>query len=68
MNKNRGGFVKMILAIVISLVILSLFGVDIEERIKSPLIQKNLGYAWSVTKAGLGWVWEKASGLIGKDK
>ena len=54
----------MILTIIISLVILSLFGVDIEERIKSPLIQKNLSYAWSITKAGFGWVWEKAAGLV----
>lgn len=54
----------MIVTIIVSLVILSLFGVDIEERIKSPLIQKNLSYAWDTTKAGLSWVWEKASGLV----
>jgi len=63
MNKDRGGFVKMIVAIVISLVILSLFGVDIEERIKSPLIKKNLDYALDVTKAGFGWAWGKVVGL-----
>ncbi|KKT74970.1 MAG: hypothetical protein UW71_C0010G0007 [Parcubacteria group bacterium GW2011_GWB1_44_7] len=54
----------MMVTIVISLVILSLFGVDIEERIKSPLIQKNLSYAWNITKTGVSWVWEKASGLV----
>jgi len=53
----------MIVAIVISLVILSLFGVDIEERIKSPLIKKNLDYALDVTKAGFGWAWGKVVGL-----
>lgn len=64
MIKNRGGFVQMIVTIVISLLMLSFFGVDIEERIKSPLIQKNLSYAWSVTKAGFSWVWGKASSLV----
>ena len=54
----------MIVTIIISIVILSLFGVDIEERIKSPLIQKNLSYAWSVTKTGFGWVWGKAVDLV----
>lgn len=53
----------MIVAIIISLVVLSLFGVDIEERIKSPLIQKNLKYGWDVTRAGLSWAWEKMAGL-----
>ncbi|OGI53177.1 MAG: hypothetical protein A3D52_01445 [Candidatus Taylorbacteria bacterium RIFCSPHIGHO2_02_FULL_44_36] len=64
MIKNRGGFVQMIVAIIISIAILSLFGVDIEERVKSPLIQKNLSYAWSITKAGFIWVWDKASSLM----
>ena len=54
----------MIVAIIISLVILSLFGVDLEERIKSPLIQKNITYAWSVAKTSFGWVWGKTVGLI----
>lgn len=54
----------MIVAIIISLVILSLFGVDIEERVKSPLIKKNVNYAWDITKAGFGWIWGKASGLV----
>lgn len=63
MNKNRGGFVKMIVTIIISILILSLFGVDIEERVKSPLIQKNLGYAWDTAKAGFGWVWGRVAGL-----
>jgi len=54
----------MIVAIIISIAILSLFGVDIEERVKSPLIQKNLSYAWSITKAGFIWVWDKASSLM----
>ena len=57
----------MIVTIIISILILSLFGVDIEERVKSPLIQKNLSYAWDTAKAGLSWVWGKASSLVGKD-
>ncbi len=66
MTKKRGGFAQMIITIIIAVVILSLFGVDLEERIKSPLIQKNLSYSWSIVKAGLGWVWEKATTLVGK--
>ncbi|MEK7088359.1 MAG: hypothetical protein AAB537_00885 [Patescibacteria group bacterium] len=63
-NKNRGGFVQMIVTIIISIVILSLFGVDVEERVKSPLIQKNITYVWDTTKAGLSWVWGKVIKLL----
>ncbi len=66
--KNRGGFIQMIVTIIISIVILSLFGVDVEERVKSPLIQKNIAYVWDTTKAGLSWVWGKAVGLVRSDK
>ncbi|TSC67392.1 MAG: hypothetical protein CEO19_246 [Parcubacteria group bacterium Gr01-1014_73] len=58
----------MIVTIIISIVILSLFGVDVEERVKSPLIQKNIAYVWDTTKAGLSWVWGKAVGLVRSDK
>ena len=58
----------MIITIIISIMILSLFGVDVEERVKSPLIQKNLNYAWNITKAGFSWVWGQAVGLVRSDK
>ena len=47
-QKNKsGGFIKMILLIVVVLIILGYFGFNVEDIVKSPTVQKNLHYVWN---------------------
>lgn len=50
---QRSGFIKTIVIIVIALIILGYFGYNIEDIMKSPLVQKNLNYAWDLVQ----YVW-----------
>lgn len=47
---GQEGFIKAIVLIVILLIILGYFGYNVEEIINSPIVQKNLDYAWNFTK------------------
>lgn len=41
----HGGFIKMIILIIIAIIVLSYFGFDLQSIIESPTAQKNLNYA-----------------------
>lgn len=56
MPKNpNGGFIKMIIILIIIILALSYFGFDIKKFMESPTTQKNLGYVWGLAKV----VWDK---------
>lgn len=65
-NLKEGGFIKIILLIVIGLIILGYFGLNIKDILASPVVKENLAYAWNLAKelwanylaAPAGWVWD----------
>ena len=44
---KRGGFIKIIIILVLALIILGYFGFDIRDILEKPLVQKNLNYVWN---------------------
>ena len=64
---NSSGFIKTIVIIVIALIILGVFGYNVSDIVNSPLVQKNLNYAWDIVqfvwqnylKVPAIWIWEK---------
>jgi hypothetical protein len=73
--KNReGGFVKLLLSIVIALIILSYFGFDLRTLIENPQTQENLNYFWNLLKTfwfdyiwkGILFVWNYIVELFSK--
>lgn len=71
---SSGGFIKLILLIVIALVVLGFFGYDIRDILSAPKVQDNLTYVWGLVvkiwnnflAEPTQWVWEKISDLISK--
>lgn len=61
--KNRG-FIQTIVTIIISLVILSIVGIDLEERFKSPLLKKNLEFTWKLIGTGWNYAWNSLENVI----
>src|SRR5512145_3066803 len=63
---NHGGFIQIILIIVIALIVLGYFGLNIADILASPVVKENLAYAWNLVKEVWGsylsgpatWVWE----------
>lgn len=51
--KKDQGFIKWVVIIVVSIIILSFLGIDLKQTIESPTAQHNFSY---VTQAAL-WVW-----------
>jgi len=49
LNK-RGGFIQMIIIVVIALIALGFSGFDVKNIIESPLVQENLDYVWGLVK------------------
>ncbi len=48
-SKNKqGGFLKIILIIVLALVVLGYFGFNLENIINSPTVHSNLQYVWDL--------------------
>lgn len=48
-NKNKnGGFIKMIIIIVIAIVVLSYYGFDLKSIFTSDQVQDNLAYVWDI--------------------
>lgn len=80
-NKQRG-IIKMIILIIITIAILSWYGVDIKNFFTSPLVKKNFSYIWNfisdiwnnyigvflhkVWQIWLDYVWGPLSGIIEK--
>jgi hypothetical protein len=63
----NGGFIKLIIAIVIALIVLSYFGFDLRKVIEAPQTQENLRYFWSLLQniwftyiwKGISYIWEE---------
>jgi len=46
MANQQGGFIRMIILIIIVLAILSYFNFNVRSFIESDMVQKNFGYVW----------------------
>ncbi|GMU74220.1 MAG: hypothetical protein AMXMBFR44_4180 [Candidatus Campbellbacteria bacterium] len=63
---HSGGFLQIILIIVIALIVLGYFSINIADIMASPVVKENLAYAWNLAKEVWGnylsgpatWVWE----------
>lgn len=49
--KRNGGFIKLIVLLVIVLILLGYFGFNVENILNSPLVKGNLTYVWNLTVA-----------------
>ena len=64
---NRGGFIKLILLIVIVLVVLGFFGYNLRDIINSPTVHDNLVYVWDLVvrfwntflATPFHWIWDR---------
>lgn len=67
-NKNEGGFIKMVIIIVIAIIILSYYGVDIKTLITSDQVQSNLSYVWGIVvkiwDLFVEYIWTPIIGLL----
>ena len=51
-NRQQGGFIQLIIVLIIVLIVLGYFGFNVQQIIQSPSVSGNLGYAWGLA-AGL---------------
>ncbi len=73
-KRSGGGFIKLILLIVIALVVLGFFGYDIRDILSAPKVHDNLTYVWGLVAKlwnnflaePIQWVWERITTLISK--
>ena len=49
MKTNRG-IVRTIILIAVAILLLSVFGIDLQEAVKEPLLKKNFQFIWTGTK------------------
>lgn len=59
MRNRHGGFVKLVVVLVIVLIVLGYFGFNVREIVNSPTVKGNLNYVWDLAVT----VWEKV--LVG---
>ncbi|KKW34750.1 MAG: hypothetical protein UY81_C0063G0009 [Candidatus Giovannonibacteria bacterium GW2011_GWA2_53_7] len=64
MNKQRGGFIKLLLIIIVAAIILGYYRVDIKNIVGSDLVQRNLNYLWGIAREWGGWIWAKLVPVI----
>ncbi len=50
---TRGGFISILIIIVLTVVILSLLGVSLGSLLNNKTLQENFNYLWQ----GLVWIW-----------
>lgn len=60
---KRGGFIKIILIIVVAAIILGYYRVDIRNIIESDMVQRNLDYIWGLAKEAWDWIYTKIMAL-----
>lgn len=46
-STKKGGFIKIVILIIIAIAVLSWYGVDLKKFFTSPQAQKNFGYIWN---------------------
>lgn len=72
---QSSGFIKTIVVIVIALIILGYFGYNVQDIVNSPMVQKNLNYAWDLVqhvwnnylKIPMTFIWDKIIIGIGRN-
>ncbi len=64
-KRGQGGFIKLILLIIIALIVLGFFGYNLENIVNSPDVKGNLSYVWKLLVklwhlllTPLSWVWD----------
>lgn len=63
---NNGGFIKLIIFIIIGLLVISYLGVDLRSTVESQKSKDNFSYVWGYTKAfwnnyldkPASWLWQ----------
>ncbi len=63
-NAYERGFIRDIVIIIVALIVLSMFGVDLQEQVKNPLIRKNLEFTWSLVQTGWEFAWNSFSNAM----
>ena len=71
-KQGRGGFIKLILLIVIALVVLGFFGYNLRDIINSPTVHDNLVYVWDLIvkfwnmflATPFHWIWDKIQAMF----
>lgn len=56
-GNRQAGFVKMVLVIAITLIVLGFFGYNLKDIVNSPTVKENLLYVWGI-------VHRRASALV----
>lgn len=54
-RSRRGGFIKLVLIVIIALLVLGYFNIDLQKTVESPTNQKNASYVKSVATS----IWTK---------
>lgn len=60
MNSNKGGFIKLLVTLIIALIILSYFGFDLKKIVEAPLTQQNLNYFYDILKNIWNYIYDGA--------
>ncbi len=69
---RKGGLIKLVLLIVITLVVLGFFGYNLREIVDSPTVKDNLAYVWGfIVKlwnmflaTPFHWIWDKIQAVF----
>lgn len=69
---HHGGFIQIILIIVIALIVLGYFSINVADVFASPIVQENLSYAWNLVKdlwstylsGPAAWIWDKIGSVL----
>jgi len=63
-HRGRGGFLKIILLIVIALIVLGFFGYNLRDILNSEGVRGNLAYGWEMALKAWNWIWDTLSGVL----
>jgi hypothetical protein len=47
-SKQQGGFIQLIIVLIIVLIVLGYFGFNVQQIIQSPSVSSNLNYVWGL--------------------
>lgn len=57
-NKNQAGLAKLIIIIVVGVLVISYFGINIQQIAESETGRANFGYVWSIVQKVWAWLGE----------
>ena len=64
---NRGGFIKVVILIVIVLIVLGYYGFNLKDALDSGTIKENLATFWGWIVTGWNWLVNLIKGLLGQN-